>query len=58
MNPLLALDDEEIGVLQDHHAGKIGHVDDAECERAMKRIEQLERCKQTSHYLHDFERAA
>lgn len=58
MNPLIALTDAEIDVLQAFHAESIGHVDDAECDRAMKRIEQLERCKQTSHYLHDFERAA
>lgn len=58
MNVLLSLDREEIEVLMDHHAGKIGQVDEAECDRAMKRIEQLERSKPTSHYLHDFERAA
>lgn len=58
MNALVSLTDEEINVLQDHHAGKIGHVDDAECDRAMKRIEQLERCRQTSHAYHDFSEAA
>jgi hypothetical protein len=58
MNYLISLDDEEINVLQDYYAGKIGHVDDAECERAMKRIEQFERCKPSAHYLHDFEKAA
>jgi hypothetical protein len=58
MNYLISLDDEEIEALQAHHAGKIGQVDDAECERAMKRIEQLERCKPSAHYLHDFGMAA
>jgi hypothetical protein len=58
MNYLISLDDEEIEALQAHHAGKIGQVDEAECERAMKRIEQLERCKPSAHYLHDFEKAA
>lgn len=58
MNPLISLDDEELEVLQEHHAGKIGHVDDAECDRAMKRIEQLERCKTTTHQYHDFSEAA
>jgi hypothetical protein len=46
MNVLLSLDREEIEVLMDHHAGKIGQVDDAECERVMKRIDQLSRAIQ------------
>jgi hypothetical protein len=46
MNVLLSLDREEIEVLMDHHAGKIGQVDDAECERVMKRIDQLSRTVQ------------
>jgi len=58
MNPLLSLDESEIEALQAHHAEFIGQCDDAECDRHMKRIEQLERCKPSSHYLHDFERAA
>jgi hypothetical protein len=58
MNPFLSLTDEEINVLQDHHAGKIGQVEDSECDQAMKRIEQLERCKATAHQYHDFEAAA
>lgn len=58
MNPLLSLTDQEIAWLQDKHAEFIGQCDDAECDMHMKRIEQLERCKQTSHVYHDFECAA
>lgn len=54
MNALISLTDEEIDALQAYHAEKIGHVDDAECDRVMKRIEQLERCKTTTHQYHDF----
>lgn len=58
MNILLSLTDDEINALQVYHADKIGHVDERECDRAMARIEQLERCKTTSHQLHDFSEAA
>lgn len=58
MNVLISLDPEEIEALIDFHADKIGHVDEAACDRSMKRIEQLERAKPSKHYEHDFERAA
>lgn len=57
MNVLLSLDPEEIEALINFHADKIGHVDDAACDRAMKRIEQLERTTPSRHYEHDFEEA-
>lgn len=58
MNVLLSLDPEEIEALQAFHAEFIGHCSDAECGRHMQRIEQLERCRQSSHAYHDFSEAA
>lgn len=43
MNIFCSLDREEIEVLMDHHAGKIGQGDEAMSDRACKRIHQLQR---------------
>lgn len=43
MNVFLSLDPEEVEVLMDYHAGKIGQVDEDACDRACKRIHQLQR---------------
>ncbi len=43
MNILASLDREEIEVLMDHYAGKIGQGSDAESDRACRRIEQFQR---------------
>ena len=43
MNIFLSLDREEIEALMDFHADKIGKGDEAQSDRACKRIHQLER---------------
>ena len=55
---LLTLTDDEINCLQDKLAERIGHCDEAECNRVMERIAQFERHKSTSHAFYDFEEAA
>lgn len=41
MNVYLSLSPEELEWLEDRWAEEIGHCDEARCDMAMKRIEQL-----------------
>lgn len=43
MNVLIALNDDEIHVLQDWWAERIGQGDEVDADHAIKRINQLER---------------
>jgi len=40
--------------LTDYWAGQIGQLDERGSDMALKRIEQLERAKQSGHALHNF----
>jgi len=54
MNMMLSLTDDELDVLADYWAGQIGQLDERGSDMALKRIEQLERAKQSGHALHNF----
>lgn len=54
MNTMLSLSDDEIEAVIDLWAGRIGQDDEAASDMAVKRIEQLERAKQSGHALHNF----
>ena len=54
MNTMLSLTDDEIDAVIDLWAARIGQGDEHASDMAVKRIEQLERAKQSGHALHNF----
>lgn len=54
MNTMLSPTDDELDVLADYRAGQIGQLDERGADMAVKRIEQLERAKQSGHALYNF----
>lgn len=56
MNTLLSLSDAENLALQEWHAERLLHCPEDQYHR--ERIEQLERARESSHQLYDFEGGA